>query len=462
MKSKEIIGIIVSAIILIGSFLVPEKGILTHAGIITIATLISFLVMLVTEALPLIVTCLIFVGLMPVIGVSPSFGSALSGYSHPIPYFLIASFGIAAAFTATPLSKRILLVLLKVFSRNVKSMLFAVMMCALLVSSVMSNVPTCAVFMAIGLSFLELFENSDDKKRTGRAFMIGIPIATMIGGMMTPVGSSINLLAISLLEEHTGQTITFVQWMLAGIPLALILLPIAWWRITIIYRPAEINPDMLKKFASTLEVPKKMDYPEKKVIVLMLVMLTLWVLSSWFRQINVMVVALLGCTVLFMPGMKILEINKFMKENSWTSFFMMGTVLSIAQAMITNKVSDWIVSLTPSLNVSTIMLTGFTAAAVFVLLIIIPVAPSLVAIIAYPVISLATGAGVSPAILMITTALCAGNCYLLPLDAVPLITYGKGYYGMTDMARSTLPLQIIIIILVSIWLPAVFKVIGGF
>ena len=460
MKVKEIIGIILSAIIIFGSFFVPETGALTHAGIITIATLISFLVMLVTEALPLIVTCLIFVGLMPVIGVSPSFGAALSGYSHPIPYFLIASFGIAAAFTATPLSKRILLGLLKVFSRNVKSVLFAVMMCAALVSSVMSNVPTCAVFMAIGLSFLELYENPDAKKRTGRAFMIGVPVATMIGGMMTPVGSSINLLAISLLEEHTGKTITFLQWMVAGIPLSLVLLPIAWWLITVIYKPAEINQGILQNFASTLGVPEKMDAQEKKVIALMLVMLVLWILSSWFRQINVMVVALLGCTVLFLPGMRILEINRFMKENSWTSFFMMGTVLSIAQAMITNKVSDWIVTLTPTLNVSTTLLTGFVAAAVFVLLIIIPVAPSLVAVIAYPIISLATGAEVSPAVVMVTTALCAGNCYLLPLDAVPLITYGKGYYGMTDMARSTLPLQIIIIILVSLWLPAAFKIMG--
>jgi sodium-dependent dicarboxylate transporter 2/3/5 len=314
--------------------------------------------------------------------------------------------------------------------------------------------------MAVGLSFLELYENPDDKKRAGRAFMIGIPVASMIGGMMTPVGSSINLLAISLLEEHTGQTITFVQWMLAGIPLALVLLPIAWWLITIIYKPADIDPDMVKNFASTLKVPEIMDLQEKKVIALMLVMLVLWILSSWFRQINVMVVAMLGCTTLFLPGMRILEINKFMKENSWTSFFMMGTVLSIAAAMIKNGVSDWIVTLTPALNVSTPLLVGFVAAAVFGLLIIIPVAPSLVAIIAYPVISLATGAGVSPAIAMATTSLCACNCYLLPLDAVPLITYGKGYYGMLDMAKSTLPLQIIIIILVSLWLPVVFNIIG--
>jgi sodium-dependent dicarboxylate transporter 2/3/5 len=460
MKTKEIIGIVAAATIILGSFFFSGIGSLSHTAIITIATLISFLIMLVTEALPLVVTCLIFVGLMPVIGVSPSFGDALKGYSHPILYFLIASFGIAGAFIATPLSKRILLGLLKVFSRNVKSMLFAVMMCSALVSSLISNVPTCAVFMAIGLSFLELYEDPESKKRTGRAFMIGIPVASMIGGMMTPVGSSINLLAISLLEEHTGLSITFVQWMLAGIPLAVVMMPIAWWLITRIYKPAEINATMVKDFATTLNVPPKMDSREKKVIVLMLVMLALWILSSWFRQINVMVVALLGCTTLFLPGMNILEIKRFMRENSWTSFFMMGTVLSIASAMISNGVSDWIVSMTPTLTISTPMLVAFVAAAVFVLLVVIPVAPSLVAIIAYPVITLASGAVVSPAIAIVTTSLCACNCYLLPLDAVPLITYGKGYYGMTDMAKSTLPLQLITIVLVALWLPLAFNLVG--
>lgn len=58
---------------------------------------------------------------------------------------------------------------------------------------------------------------------------------------------------------------------------------------------------------------------------------------------------------------------------------------------------------------------------------------------------------------MMAAALCAGNCYLLPLDTVPLITYAKGYYSMTDMAKSTLFLQIAMVILSAIWLP----IIGG-
>ncbi|MDR0877522.1 MAG: anion permease, partial [Treponema sp.] len=217
MSKKHIAGMGAAIFILIAMFFIPPSENLPVSGIHTIGMVFAFLVVLITEALPMMLTCLIFLGLMPLIGVSPSFSSALSGFSNQVIFFILASFGIAAAFTTIPLSKRLLVALLRRFGKSVKSMLFALMACAALISAVVSNVPTCAIFMAIALSFLELYDDPDEKKRAGRAFMIAIPVASMIGGMMTPAGSSINLLAISLLEQHTGITITFVQWMAAGI-----------------------------------------------------------------------------------------------------------------------------------------------------------------------------------------------------------------------------------------------------
>ena len=73
--------------------------------------------------------------------------------------------------------------------------------------------------------------------------------------------------------------------------------------------------------------------------------------------------------------------------------------------------------------------------------------------------SAALGFALSAAI-MLAAALCAGNCYLLPLDTVPLITYAKGYYSMTDMAKSTAFLQIAMVILCALWLPLVGGMMG--
>lgn len=299
---KELMGIITACMVLVISLCLPANACLTVTGIRTVGVLIAFLVMLVTEALPVVVTSLIFCGLMPVLGVTANLGEALIGYSEPIVFFTLASFGIAAAMTTIPLSKRILRMMLKAFGRDIKSVLLAVMIACAVFSSIVSNVPTCAIFMAISLEFLKLYDNEEDRRKSGRTFMIAIPIASMIGGMMTPAGSSVNLIAISQLEKYNGTTVSFVQWMCAGIPMAIVLVPLAWFLMVKIYKPARVPRQSIEKFVDTMDIPEKIGEKEIKVIIIVCAMLVLWISSSWISMINVMTVATLGCCIMFVPG----------------------------------------------------------------------------------------------------------------------------------------------------------------
>ena len=460
MSKKQIIGIVGAVLVLIVSMFLPAMGDITQVGMRTVGMLAAFLILLVTEALPVVVISLMFCALMPLLGVTPNFGAALKGYSEPIVFFTLASFGIAAALTTIPLSKRILRALLKAFGKNVGQVLLSMMICCALLSSIVSNVPTCAIFMALALDFVKLYDNETDRRKTARMFMIAIPVASMIGGMMTPAGSSINLLAMGQLEAHAGMEITFVQWMCAGIPLSIVMIPLAWWLMRKVYKPAEVTTEQVKSFIGSMDIPDKMDSKEKKVCVITVVMLSLWIASSWVKGINVMIVAMLGCCVMFLPGIEVLDVKTFLRENSWDAFFLVGSVISIANAMITNGVSAAIANAIPAMNVGLPVLLAFTAVLIFLTLVIIPVATSMIPIMAVPLIAIATGAGVSPALIMLAAALCAGNCYLLPLDTVPLITYAKGYYSMTDMAKSTAFLQIAMVVLCAIWLPLVGGLMG--
>ena len=460
MSKKQIIGIVGAVLVLIVSMFLPAMGDITQVGMRTVGMLAAFLILLVTEALPVVVISLMFCALMPLLGVTPNFGAALKGYSEPIVFFTLASFGIAAALTTIPLSKRILRALLKAFGKNVGQVLLSMMICCALLSSIVSNVPTCAIFMALALDFVKLYDNETDRRKTARMFMIAIPVASMIGGMMTPAGSSINLLAMGQLEAHAGMEITFVQWMCAGIPLTIVMIPLAWWLMRKVYKPAEVTTEQVKSFIGSMDIPDQMDSKEKKVCVITVVMLSLWIASSWVKGINVMIVAMLGCCVMFLPGIEVLDVKTFLRENSWDAFFLVGSVISIANAMISNGVSAAIANAIPAMNVGLPVLLAFTAVLIFLTLVIIPVATSMIPIMAVPLIAIATGAGVSPALIMLAAALCAGNCYLLPLDTVPLITYAKGYYSMTDMAKSTAFLQIAMVVLCAIWLPLVGGLMG--
>ena len=459
-SKKQIIGFILATIILVGMFFVPEVEVLSVPAVRTIGMVLAFLVILIAEALPLTIICWTFLGLMPLLGVTPNFAAALTGFSNPVVFFILASFGIAAGFTMLPLSKRILVVLLNRFGKNVNSMLFAIMLCNTIISSIVSSVPTCTVFMAISLSFLELYENEDDRKRAGRAFMIGVPITSMIGGMMTPAGSSINLLGIGLLEQFTGQTITFVQWMTVGIPLTVVALPVAWFILIKVYKPTEINPTLVKGFIAKLDISPKISAPEVRVLIMTGIMLVFWILSSWFRGINIMVVALVGCCAFFVPKLGVLEWKPFIKNVNFDPFFLVGTVLCLGDAMVKNGVSDWIISFLPTVHMSPIILVGFSVLIVFIMLIFIPVSPSLVTLMASPLIAMATGMGYSAPMIMLTLSLAASNCYLLPLDTIPLITYSTGYFSMTDMPKSTALIQGFLVVVMALWIPFACGLLG--
>ena len=123
--------------------------------------------------------------------------------------------------------------------------------------------------------------------------------------------------------------------------------------------------------------------------------------------------------------------------------------------MINNGIIDALSGLIPTLSLPLILVLMIVCLLVFAGLIVLPVATSLVAILGTPFMIFGIAAGASPDLVIMAVALCACNCYLLPLDTVTLITYSKGYFTMTDMMKSTVILQVVLVIIVSLWLPVV-------
>ncbi len=59
--------------------------------------------------------------------------------------------------------------------------------------------------------------------------LLGIPVAALIGWIYIPAGSSINIPGINLLEEAAGISVTFLQWMSIGVPMAVLMIPFVWF-----------------------------------------------------------------------------------------------------------------------------------------------------------------------------------------------------------------------------------------
>ena len=75
-------------------------------------------------------------------------------------------------------------------------------------------------------------------------------------------------------------------------------------------------------------------------------------------------------------------------------------------------------------------------------------------------LSMAGAWGISPTLLIMPLTICASCCFLLPLDTVPLLTYATGYYKMGEVPKVSIPIQIVITLCVSIWVPVALGFLG--
>ena len=461
-------GFLAAAAALLSPALLPAQ---MGDGAAAIGLTLFFLALLVSEAMPVVVASLLTVGLMPVMGAAGSFGAAAAGFSHPVVFFILASFGIACALLRVPLPKRALLRLANLgFLRakggepTVEGLLFAVMAAAACVSFFISNVPACAIMMAVALEVVGIAEKGPRRDSIGKTFMIAVPVATMIGGIATPASSSLNLLALGILYEHTGISVGFAQWAAVGVPMVALLLPFAWWLMVRVYRPAPLPAEAVAAYRRKLaaEIGGKFSRKERAVAAALGAMLALWVASSWVPAVDIFSVTLLGAVFLMLPGVGVVSQKQFLESVNWDVVFISGAVLSLAAAFAGSGAGAWLSGgfAALDLRLPLPLLVGAAALAAFAALLVFTSAPALISILAAPYIAAALAAGAPPQYLMIALAICAGNCYLLPLDTVQLLTYSKGYYRMSDMARSTVFLQLAIVFLLSLWLPAAGRALG--
>ena len=210
------------------------------------------------------------------------------------------------------------------------------------------------------------------------------------------------------------------------------------------------------------KVTEKVGKQEAKVIAIMGTMIVLWVLSSWITAINLYAVAVLGVAIMFLPGIDILNWESFRKSCNWDVVLVTASVISLGNIISANGLSTWFVNTVfpTGMVLPSFALVFVTAVFVILMLLIIPISGALIQVLAGPLIVVATNCGIAPVALIITLCFCATNCYLLPIDTVPLLALSTGYFKMSDMPKATIPILLVLATLCAVWCPLIAGIIG--
>lgn len=416
----------------------PCREGLSQQGLRSIALMVCALIFWILDVLPIGVTALLFTVLQPIAGtVTPA---AMAANFLPTTFFFsIACFLISQALLDTGLGNRVVTLLLRVSGGSPKRLLF-LLMCALsLISFLIANLALVALMIPLLTRIFEENRLRPGESNFAKACLIGVPVASSIGGCATPAGALPNYQAIALAQEVAGETITFGQWTMLGAPLAILLTPLAYLVIVLVF-PPEIDTLDRRSLEGLRDAGPVT--PREWAFIVIFAALVL----SWFvTDIPMPISAMLAVSLFFLPGIGILNGEGFRKAIDWNIMLLVCGSTGLAMAIFQTGAAAWIANavMGPFAGASPLVLAAVIIAFTVFAHILIPVNPSMVAVFVPVVALLASGLGLRASTLILPMAYAVNCAFILPLDSVFAITYAPGYYSMKDLAKVGVPLSLL-------------------
>ncbi|MBT8283130.1 MAG: DASS family sodium-coupled anion symporter [Muriicola sp.] len=262
----------------------------------------------------------------------------INSWSSSVIWLMLGGFFIAEAMSKTQLDKVVFRMSVSRMGTSPKRVLLGLMLTTALFSMIMSNTATTAMMVASVLPFLNTIEKSAPMSK---AILIGIAGAATIGGMGTLIGSPPNAIAIEALNNH-GIDIGFLEWMMIGFPLALILTILFWYLLSKKYIPKRDKIEIAIEADTTMPDSESFRFERiKKRIVIGVLSLTLllW-LTEKLHGIPASVVSLLPIILLTMTGIVTAD---DVRKLPWDTLMLVAGGLALGLAIKETGLADFYV-----------------------------------------------------------------------------------------------------------------------
>lgn len=196
-----------------------------------------------SEALPIPATALLPLVLMPLFEVQGMPETAAS-YANPLIFLFLGGFLLAAAMQRVGLHRRVALGIVLFVGASPGRIVLGFMLATAFLSMWISNTATTMMMFAVVLSVIDFVgrQSRDDRmvRNFGVALMLSVAYAASIGGVGTLVGSPPNAMLAGFLQQTYGIEISFARWMMIGLPVVVVMLPVTWLLLTRLLFPASM------------------------------------------------------------------------------------------------------------------------------------------------------------------------------------------------------------------------------
>jgi len=403
-------------------------------------------VLWVTEAVPLAVTALVPVVLFPLAGIA-SVADLSASYADPVVFLFLGGFLIARAIERWNLHRRLAFSILARTNGDPARIVLSIMAVTAFLSLWISNTAAAMVAAPIAASIAAVRAKDDG---FGAALMLGVAYSATIGGMGSLIGTPPNALFAAYMEEAHGVVIGFAEWMLVGLPVAIILLPVTWLVLTRLSFRLEPEPLTIEFCRS-----EPMRAGERRVALVAAATALGWilrpVLAGLFPALGLSdaVIAMAGALALFLVpsgegrGGRLLDWEAAATIR-WDVLILFGGGLSLAAAIDGTGLAGWIGGRAEALQGLPPLLILVVIAAIIVYLGELASNTAMAAIFLPVAGAAAVGIGVAPLDFALPVALAASIGFMLPVATPPnAIVFANPAVTRSNMLRAGLPLDLV-------------------
>ena len=451
--------------ILILYFFNPE-GLNPQANAI-LASTIWIAIWWITEAIPIAVTALLPIILFPLTG-GLGLTETTASFGHKYIFLYIGGFIIAIAMEKWNLHRRIALNVINIIGVNVEKIILGFMIATAFLSMWISNTATSVMMLPIAIAIVTQLKDNpntieDENLNFGKVLMLAIAYSASIGGVATLIGTPPNLILAGVVEETFGYEITFAQWFQFGFPISTVLLFLCWKYLTnfAFKFKQKTFPGGRAEISRQLNALGKISYEEKLVAGVFTLTAFAWISRSFLLQpvlpeIDDTIIAMIGAIIIFLLPAKnkkrsLLKWDEAVKL-PWGILLLFGGGMALAAGFKDSGLALWIgTQMTLLDGVSLFLLVFILIASVnFLTEITSNLATTAMLLpILYP---MAMTIDVHPFILMVSATVAASCAFMLPVATPPnAVVFGSGYLRIPDMVRVGIWMNILSIILLTLF-----------
>ena len=422
-----------------------------------------------TEAVPIAVTSLLPLALFPLLDVV-SIQDAATQYSNKVIFLFLGGFIVAFAMQRWDLHKRIALTVLQVAGGDGRSLVGGFMLASAAVSMWVMNTSTTMMMLPIAVSIITVIHKTvgglDDKRKQDFQYslLLGVAYGATIGGMATLVGTAPNAILVGFMEETYGTQIDFARWMLVGLPLTALMLPLAWIVLTrfafkVDFHTSDEGRAELRRMKEGLG---SMSTPEKRVAIVFLIIAATWITRPLLAQIPGLGglddsgIAIAGAIALFVipSGDKrdpLLLRWTYAEQLPFGVLLLFGGGMSLARRVADTGLASWLGSSLEA--VGSLPLPVIVILAATLIIFLTELTSNIATTTTFlPVVgAVAIEAGFDPIVVTVPVTFAASCAFMLPVATPPnAIVFGSGMLTIPKMVRAGMMLNLVSIFLVSL------------